>query len=234
MLAAEGRRLLSMEQSMRDRVLEAAEGRARTVRLGVIESASLTRMPAVLSEFRRRHPEVHLNIHDLHSTEQLERLRDHEIDWGLLRAPVSDPAFESAIVYDDPLVAAVPADAYDGAPRIPLRELERTPLVLYHQSLGPGFMATVVGACAQIGFAPRVTRRADSTAMLLSLVSEGAGIGIVSEAVATTRAEGVRFVGLDDPTPSSTVLLVWRAGESTPELRALLEILRDTSYDGIG
>ncbi len=62
--------------------------------------------------------------------------------------------------------------------------------------------------------------------MLLSLVSEGGMIGIVSEGVAATRAEGVRFVPIVDPVPSSPVLLAWRAEESSPELETLREILR--------
>lgn len=232
-LLGEARRLLSDAQSMQSRVREAAEGRARTIRLGVIESATLSRMPAALSEFGRLHQDLHLYIHDLHSLEQLQKIKDHEIDWGLVRGPVSEPGLESAVAYEDALVAAVPAAAFEGRTRISLRELETMPLILYDQSLGSGFMYAVVTASAQLGFAPRVTRYATSTAMLLSLVAEGFGVGIVSEGVALSRSDKVRFVAVDDPTPHSPVLLVWREGEFAPELESLLDILRTSTYRGL-
>ncbi len=232
-LNVDARRLLSDVQMMQERVRAAAEGRHRTVRLGVIESASMTRMPSVLSEFRQRYPQVHLLIHDLHSVEQLRRIKDHELDWGVVRGLVSDPDFESAIAYDDPLVAAVPENAFAGTSRIDLRELEDESLVLYDRSLGTAFMSAVGAACAQVGFTPRVTMNATSTPMLLSIVSEGSGIGIVSEAVAATGAEGIRFLRIENPTISAPILLVWRRGESSPEVEALLEILRDSTYRGI-
>lgn len=229
-LLPDARRLLADAQAMRERVLDVAAGLQRTVRLGVIESASFTRMPVILSEFRHRYPHVHLLIHDEHSTEQLRKIKDHELDWGVVRGPISDPELETAMAYDDPLVAAVSERAFEGMDRLELTQLDGASLVLYDLSLGPGFMSAVVTACAQAGFTPRVTTSASSTPMLLSVVSEGSSVGIVSEAVARTRPPGIRFMPIVDPPVSSPILLVWRIGETVPELHALMEILRASTY----
>lgn len=228
-LFVEARRLISDVKTMRNRVLEAADGRGRTVHIGVVESASLTRMPSVISEFRRRFKQIHLHIHELHSADQLQMISDRVLDWGLLRGPVSDIGLSTTLAYNDPLVAVVSANSFDDVKSIELSSLIDTSIILYDQSLlGPGFLSAVVTACAQAGFTPRISETASSTAMLLSLVSEGTRVGVVSEAVATISTSDVKFIPIVNPTPISPVLLAWRSGERTPELEALIDILRDS------
>src|SRR3974390_609947 len=94
-----------------DRLLElAGEARAAVrdstprgpLRLGAMESTAAIRLPAPLSEFHRRYPDVKLDLSTRPIGELTERVLSGDLDAALVAEPISG-AFERAKIYDEEL-----------------------------------------------------------------------------------------------------------------------------------
>ena len=96
-------------------------------------------VPAILQQFRTLNPAVLLELHELTTNEQLQRLRFGQIDIGFVRPPVEEDGINSEIVFREPLIVALP-ETHPAADRayVELRELSTEPFILFPRSLAPG------------------------------------------------------------------------------------------------
>lgn len=152
------------------------------VRFGVSEDLVLTRLPAVLADFRRRHPEV-----DLELTVGLAGGLEHRLDAGELdlmfakRLPGPD---------DGRLVVRRDRFVWVGAPGLPLGPGDPVPVVAYPP---PSLSRTAaVGALEAVG---RPWRMACTSGSLSGLRAAAlAGLGVLAHA-ATLVPDGLEVVG---------------------------------------
>ncbi len=226
-LAGEAQQLLARLDRVRRTMQEMAAGRSRSLVVGFIETAAFDLLPRVLAAFRRRMPDVDLELHEMHTPEAVQGLRGGELDCAILRLPLQESDIEFEFAYEDELVAVVPDRHSVDTDAIALDRLAGDDFVVYHARLGAGITTAVVAACAAAGFTPRIAHYATSTPMLLTLVAAGEGVALVSGPVSLVPRPGVRFVPLCGAPARSMVALAWRRSEDTATLRLLREVLRE-------
>lgn len=102
-------------------------GRSMTV--GFLIGAAMELTPLVLGEFRRRFPDVVLEMHaDIDDASA--GLSRGTADVALLRLPVSTPGIKSAILYVEPRTIAVPADHWlAGRTEVTFADVADLPLI---------------------------------------------------------------------------------------------------------
>ena len=204
----------------------AAEGEEPTLMVGCVETAAYGILPKVLADFRTEVPGVSLELHDLHTPQQLAGLKDLSLDLGILRAPVEDDAVDFEFAYHDYLVAALPVKHPLAQAQIDLIDLQDEEFVLYDQKIGRGISTAFISACTAAGFRPRIKHLTTSTPMLLALVAAGEGIGVVSGPVSLIPRPGVAFAEFKGRPARSTIAMAWRKGEDDPTLSTLRDIIR--------
>jgi DNA-binding transcriptional LysR family regulator len=109
-LAPRARAALAAVEDGRRAVAEIAGLRAGEVRLGAGATATTYRLPAVLAQFRRKHPEVRILVREA-MTDQLEgMLHDGELDLAITSAPTGGepPAPYDPWLEDELIVVAAP------------------------------------------------------------------------------------------------------------------------------
>lgn len=103
----------------------------------IVETICTFRMPSVLREFRRRFPNVQLELLPRGSTYMLEPLRQGELDLAIvLEAPFDIPSLESRVLWAEPLQVI----AYPGHPLTKIRNVNFE--MLQHED----FIMPVAGA----------------------------------------------------------------------------------------
>lgn len=224
----EARRVLVQLRRACEAAVEAGNGGGRTWRLGYAESAGFRVLPLLLTSYRRTFPSNAIELHELHTRQQLTGLRERTLDIGLMRfvsAEIDD--LEVHYAYDDQVVVAL-AEGH------PLREdpiepasLADESFVVYDMRLGGGIFGALLNVAASEGFTPRVVNRAASTAMLMTLVAAGEGIALVAEPVSMVPRPGVRFARLASPLASAQMVCAWRSGEDNTAFRAILDMARE-------
>ncbi|WP_309131279.1 LysR family transcriptional regulator [Brevibacterium sp.] len=205
---------------------EVSQGLGATYRVGYIESAGLDILGSALTAFRLLHPDTHLELHEMHTTEQVERLRDHHLDLGQVRAgAVGEPGIELEDAYEDELVLAVPDQFPIVGESVELARLALEKFVVYHPSLGGGTLNATLEATSKAGFTPRIEHMATSTPMLFSLVAAGEGVALVVERTVRPGRPGIRTVRVTNPVPYIQVYHAWRSGEDNDVLRSFRNLV---------
>lgn len=201
-------------------------GEARVIHLGLITPFLDDLVAPVVREFRERHPETRVALHDLPPAMLLRKLAGRGLDFAVLGniAEEQRAQFEVRTLSRHPMAAVLPA-GHRLADRasIRLEELRREAWISLDEALFPGRRAMLAEAGRRAGFAPRVVFEADSLPLLLTSVAAGEGVGILPAHAAKLPHEGCRFVKISRPRLFSTLLLVRPRGAASPETGALVQ-----------
>ena len=93
--------VLDRLDALRDRLEAGARGEAGTLRVGMIDAASLYLLPDAIRQYREAHPSVELRLVVDTSEELLRRLRAFELDLAFVVGPAEDDLSGVAVVEED-------------------------------------------------------------------------------------------------------------------------------------
>jgi DNA-binding transcriptional LysR family regulator len=213
------RALIASSAEAQRRVKEAAQGLVGNLRVGVIAPAANAWLASVLRKFRQAFPSVQLSIFDLTSTEQLRRLRTHELDLGFLRPPMGDPDLDCIFVEESEQVLALPAGHRLAKKRtLEWKDFHEEDMVMIHPNGQHGYYDLFLAACARAGAKPRPAQYAHDIQTKMWLISAGFGIAPTTATLRQIKRPGLVFRALPGPLPPVKTVLAWRKNESSPVL----------------
>jgi DNA-binding transcriptional LysR family regulator len=231
-LLEDSRRLLQDCEAVEARMRAIGQGRAGTLKIGFTSSAAAHAFtPQVLSESRRAHPGVELQISEDHAAGLTESVAAGKLHCAFLRVPVTrPPGLRFLTLLREPVVAAVPRDhaAAQGRKRaLALTDLQDEPLILVRQSGAPGLYANLLAACQAKGFDPHVAHEVPRMGTALNLVAAGAGIAIVPASMQGMHPHAIAYRELRAPKSLDAPLtLAYREAALAGPLRAFVELVR--------
>jgi len=215
----EARAVLAASAQAEQRARDAEHGLAGTLRVGIIAPVANAWLAGILRRFRQQFAGVQLFLYELTSPEQLRRLRAHELDFGLLRPPVTFPELDYKLVGKSWQVLAVPAGHRLARKRVlEWKDFHNEDLVLIHPSVQHGFYDPFLAECAKAGAKPRPAQYANDVQTKLWLISAGFGIAPTIAAVPEIRRVGLVFRPLPPGLPPVQTVLAWRRDDDAPVL----------------
>ena len=75
-----------------------------TLRIGSMDTAAALRLPGILADFHRRHPQVDLQLHTGPTDTLIEQVLNHTLDIGLVAGPVATAELDQLPVFEEELV----------------------------------------------------------------------------------------------------------------------------------
>ena len=215
---------------------------AGTLRLGVIYTIGPYLLPELVREVIRAVPQMPLMLQENLTARLLEMLRNGEIDCAILAEPFPDTGLAIAPLYDEPFMAAVPANHWlANEPHVSSEQLRNETMLL----LGNGhcFRDHVLEVCPEFA---RYASHADgmrksfegsSLETIKHMVAAGMGITLVprlsvpdfkpaGKRSAARDASPVRYLPVVDAhggqPPTRRVVLAWRRSFTRYEAIAAL------------
>jgi len=188
-------------------------------------------LPDILRDFRAQNPDVELLLRELPTVAQLNALTGGELDVGVIRGPIPerdlDPGIELMTIQREHLVAALPA-VHPLAARRRLRaeSLRGETFVILARREAPGLFASLASTMGEAGGVPEDVLEVAEMQTIISLVAGGFGVSLVPESVGQIDRSGVAFRAIAGRTPMIELALAWRAGTTSPVLKAFLAMAR--------
>jgi DNA-binding transcriptional LysR family regulator len=217
------RRILADVAHAESAAQQAGRGEAGNLRLGYTGVTVFARMLSdLIRRYRRHYPGVSVSLVELHTVEQLTALVEGRIDLGFVRLPLVDPDERIAVreLYAEPLIAALPvghpAARYS---RVPLASLAAEPFIVFPRGVTPGFFDTVIAACREAGFSPRVVQEAAQFTSLVGLVAAGLGVALVPRGLDRLKLDGVVYRPVSGTRALAPVGLAMRRGDPAPAVQ---------------
>lgn len=225
-LLVRARALLRDAEQAATAAQRASRGEIGRLSIGFILAATHRVLPETLREFRRRMPEVELNLKEMPIREQLRALTDGEIDVGFLRPPVDTALIAAATLVREPFVVALP-EGHRLAPHssLTLQSLAAEPFVMSTPGRSPLY-TQIISACAASGFTPTITQDAAQLLTVIGLVRAGLGIAVLPQSAQTIRPEGVVLRPLRGSSMRAEMALAWRRDDPSPVGEAFIEAAR--------
>ncbi|MER7011616.1 LysR family transcriptional regulator [Saccharopolyspora sp. NPDC000359] len=203
----------------------AGRGEVGAVSLGFAGASSAVTLPVLTRAVAAELPGVEMALRGpWYSGETTGRIAEGSLDLGFATVS-STRGLASRLVRRDRLMVAL-ADVHPLADRseIALAELAEERFVAFPAGRGSEVRELFARSCLDAGFMPTVTQEAPDSFSLLAMVGAGVGVALVVEAARSIRLDHVTFVPLSGPAPVLPVSLVWRQGDESAVLRAVLEL----------
>ncbi|HEX7322885.1 MAG TPA: LysR substrate-binding domain-containing protein [Mycobacterium sp.] len=189
-----------------------AHGLAGTLRLGYFPGAALELTPLIMAEFRHRHPDVVIEMHEFPISDPSAGLASGASDVAFLRLPQSTAKIETEILFVDPVVAMVSAShRHAGRTSVSVRDLVDDPITR-SDSADHAYHAFWCLDAARDRSAKAHIVPINSITEEAQLVAAGVAIAVTTAAAMHYIAPpGVRFLPIDD-WPGSAIAVGWPDG----------------------
>ncbi len=212
-------RLLALAEEARGAV---QDSRPRgTFRLGAMESTAAVRLPAPLTEYNRRYPDVVLELRTGNPTQLASAILAGELDAALVAEPIADAPFEKVAAFDEEPVIVASADH---PPITTNGDLPKTIIVFEH---GCPHRRRLEAWYEKRGQMPERVVELGSYHAMLGCVVAGMGAALLPRSVLDTFPESKRLSVHSLPRGQDRIptVLIWRRGACSPNTKALAEIL---------
>jgi DNA-binding transcriptional LysR family regulator len=224
-LLNDARRLLAEASAAVTRARQCVTGVRATLRVGISEAFDETPlMRRALPAFRREFPEVKLELHELFSVLQIEALRKHDLDAGIMFHARPDRLLTIVPLEELEIRVAVPADhPLAKKTSIHLKELANERFIMFPRRWWPVLYDRQLELCRQAGFEMQISEETGRMDTALRRVAAGAGILLTLGHVAQRKIPGVVCLKLRDWPLTYQSHLVWRRDDPSPVLAAFVK-----------
>ncbi|MDD3785632.1 MAG: LysR substrate-binding domain-containing protein [Hydrogenophaga sp.] len=225
--------LLALAQRAAERARLAGQGLIGQLDVGLFGSGVLDVIPRMLARFHEARPEVKIVLHNLTKDAQLQALRERRISIGFNRLVPREAGITTEAVMREPLMVAIPA-AHPLAvrPSLSLPDLADVPLILYPNVPMRGLAQEVTDAFRTEGVPFEVEQEVEDAVTALALVSVGFGAAITTQSASNLRLPGVVFRPLHSRRLRDLELsCLYRSGDTSPVLRAFLDVVHEFARD---
>lgn len=206
----QARPLVHQAHEVWQRGRRAAGGHEGRLRVGFSYS-TIDVIAQAMQRFRRRYPNVAIDLQDLSSADQMDRLLTGGLQVGFVRLPVRRHLAYRRLL-SDRLALVVPRAL---AARVPVFDpvlLRGLPFVMLHRDRAPGLHDHVVGFCAARGITPGAIHYANESLILLSLVAAEVGVALIHQSALAGLRDDVVMRPIDDPDGAWDVGVAWADG----------------------
>lgn len=206
------------------------QGEAGTLVIAFVSALTYEFLPEILRRFRAAKPDIHLVLHDMVPSEQIESLAAGCIDIGFAGIMPEDcgPAINHRVVRRDRMIAALSrGHALARKNTVSLKALALEPWILIERAVSPTYEHFIRQLCAEAGFVPRIEHQTKRAQAMLGLVAAGLGVTIVPAAVAVLPSPDIVYRPLSKVAKYDHVIL-WRENEKSAVLKQFLDNLTES------
>jgi len=178
--------------------------------VGANEGTCLHILPEVFAEFKRRYPDVAVNIRRADYAKILESVIDNSVDFGVVSLPVNDNRLTVVLIHRDELVIiAPPHHAVAKQKAATVSEVAKFPLVLPKAGHTRDALEDLF---YQHKLKPRIAMELDSSELLKRFVAADVGVGFIarSNVLEDVTAKVLAAIPLADGQIRRDLALVFR------------------------
>jgi LysR family hydrogen peroxide-inducible transcriptional activator len=204
---------------------------AGKLKLALIPTIGPYLLPRIMPKLRKTLPHLGLMLYEHQTEPLLKRLRDGEIDLGIIALPFAQDGLESEELYEEAFTLALPT-SHPLAERttIKLADLKGHTLLLLED--GHCLRDQALEVCSRVDVREAEDFRATSLETLRQMVIAGLGITLLPELAVDApfgSQRGLTVRQFAKPAPSRTVGAVWRKSSTrTAAIRELCRVVQTT------
>ena len=204
-----------------DSVIEqVASSRTEIIRVSAYASIAMHWLPGIIQRFREECPDVDVDIRMAdHVDVPYELLAQGKMD-AILVSPLDEGQYEWVHLADDPMFAVLPKD-FDtqGMTAFPLAAFEARDFIMPSQ----GFDKDIMRIFNRIGVKPHILPTWVDDPTVISMVSHGLGVSMMTELTVRGRTDGVKLLPVEPASSRELGLAVRSLDAASDGLRHFID-----------
>ena len=204
-----------------DSVIEqVASSRTEIIRVSAYASIAMHWLPGIIQRFREECPDVDVDIRMAdHVDVPYELLAQGKMD-AILVSPQDEGQYEWVHLADDPMFAVLPKD-FDtqGMTAFPLAAFEARDFIMPSQ----GFDKDIMRIFNRIGVKPHILPTWVDDPTVISMVSHGLGVSMMTELTVRGRTDGVNLLPVEPASSRELGLAVRSLDAASDGLRHFID-----------
>lgn len=182
---------------------------AGKLNLGMIESFRYL-IPEIISQFKDTYPSISINIREMSPNEIEYSLNNYDIHLGITSNCNKNNEIEYIPIFNEKLVLITPLDHHlIHLSSIDISELKNE--ILIHSLTGYKVRESIIMACKDAGFIPKVDYETESLETARGLVEIGLGVSVVPESyLKLNPSKKIKIIYLKNHLPNRTVYISYQ------------------------
>ena len=213
-------RLLNLADEARDAVRSTLAPQG-LLRLGSMETTAATRLPGVIADFRRRHPQVELRLTTSHTAGLVQGVLNHQLDAALVAGPINHPELEQMPVIDEEVVLISAADWPAIVSSADLARRGPVELITFRE--GCSYRQRLLDWLGRDGVPIARTSSFGTFEAIVGCVAAGMGVSLVPRAIIKGQLAGtagvLRVHTVPDDVAWVTTVMIWHKARSRQPAR---------------
>ena len=203
-----------------------AEGMVGSLRVGYTDLAIIGSLPLILSAFRKKQPDIALQLSNDVSIQQLRDIEEDRLDIGFVTGPIARTGLSQMPVTTEKFACLVPA-SHPLAESASVRIADLADEDFVHGSYKEWevFFSHLMPICHRHGFSPRIVQEGLTSIGIMGLVAAGVGITILTESVGDALPSGVKILPITDADATIQTVAIWKSDKMDRPKRLFLEAL---------
>lgn len=230
----EAKKLLSLAEQSQIAAQRIAAGQGGVVAVSLTGMAILALLPTLIDEMEEHAPDLHLEVHEMVTRDQLVSVLNGQVDVGLVRKPPEHEELESVLVHSERLVAAVSSRHRLGVSNAPLRvsDLKGESIVRYNP-VAAAFFNDLVNDILR-GTPVVALQEVTQVHSIIALVATNHGLALVPESAMHLQMSGVVYRRIEGHQEKKVPLYaVWRKDNTNPAFRIVVRRLYSLHKRGV-
>ena len=201
-------------------IKQVASSRSEIIRVSAYASIAMHWLPGIIQRFREECPDVDVDIRMAdHVDVPYELLAQGKMD-AILVSPQDEGQYEWVHLADDPMFAVLPKD-FDtqGMTAFPLAAFEARDFIMPSQ----GFDKDIMRIFNRIGVKPHILPTWVDDPTVISMVSHGLGVSMMTELTVRGRTDGVKLLPVEPASSRELGLAVRSLDAASDGLRHFID-----------
>ena len=214
------RQCLAANQALEREIALVNSHQEETVRVASYASIAMHWLPGIIQRFREECPDVDVDIRMAdHVDVPYELLAQGKMD-AILVSPQDEGQYEWVHLADDPMFAVLPRD-FDtqGMTAFPLAAFEARDFIMPSQ----GFDKDIMRIFNRIGVKPHILPTWVDDPTVISMVSHGLGVSMMTELTVRGRTDGVKLLPVEPASSRELGLAVRSLDAASDGLRHFID-----------
>ena len=229
-LLERARQLLAASEAAQQEVKRAGRGEIGRLVLGFPNSAAYRLLPLALRLYKKRHPDVELDLREMLSSDLLDALHSRQLDVAFVRASswMLSSDLASVIASREDMVLALPSHHPLAKLKVvPVQRLEGVDIIGFTPVGSRYFRERIDAMFAAARVRPRITQQS-VLPTILAFVEAGLGVALVPASVSKIQSDELVYRPVSGAKNTAHALLycVCRKGENAPAVQNFFDTVK--------
>lgn len=207
---------------------QVAQQKNNQIHIGFLNVAELKVMPHILAKLKKTMPDLKIHLHSLFCLEQLQRLKNAELDLSITRFQMDHPDFDNIHLLTEQIHLVAAKHLHPTDRILKLQELKNHTIIMCDQNASPVFYERLNALMSFDQLKHDQVLWATNVLQHINLINMGMGFSFAPDYLLRFLNDEVKVIQTDRPLPQVELYATFNKNSQNPALNIITEALNNT------